>query len=118
MVRVPNQMLTNQAVVNQAHNFTKVLTVKVGIAYSESIPRAKEVLTGILESDPRIQEDVRRVVVESLGDSEVTMMCIARVRAEDFNSVRFDLNERIRETFRIEGIEIPFNQLDVHVKKD
>lgn len=118
IVRIPNQMLTNQAVVNQAQNFTKVLVVRVGIAYSESIPRAKAVLMGLLESDPRILEDIRRVVVDGLDNSQVTMMCIARVRAEDYNSVRFDLNERIRETFRIEGIEIPFNQMDVHLKKD
>ena len=72
-------------------------------------------LQSLLEAEPRIQESLRRVVVDELGESQVTMMCIARVKAVDYNNVRFDLNERIRVTFREKGIEIPYNQLDVHI---
>lgn len=114
-ILIPNSTLTGQSVVNQAQNGTKVLILRVGISYEEDIAKAKAVLQSLLEAEPRIQESLRRVVVDELGESQVTMMCIARVKAVDYNNVRFDLNERIRGTFREEGIEIPYNQLDVHI---
>ncbi len=114
-ILIPNSTLTGQSVVNQAQNGTKVLILRVGISYEEDIAKAKAVLQSLLEAEPRIQESLRRVVVDELGESQVTMMCIARVKAVDYNNVRFDLNERIRGTFREKGIEIPYNQLDVHI---
>ncbi|MBP3217464.1 MAG: mechanosensitive ion channel [Lachnospiraceae bacterium] len=114
-ILIPNSTLTGQSVVNQAQNGTKVLILRVGISYEEDIAKAKAVLQSLLEGEPRIQESLRRVVVDELGESQVTMMCIARVKAVDYNNVRFDLNERIRGTFREKGIEIPYNQLDVHI---
>ncbi|MBQ9644278.1 MAG: mechanosensitive ion channel [Lachnospiraceae bacterium] len=114
-ILIPNSTLTGQSVVNQAQNGTKVLILRVGISYEEDIAKAKAVLQSLLEAEPRIQESLRRVVVDELGESQVTMMCIARVKAVDYNNVRFDLNERIRVTFREKGIEIPYNQLDVHI---
>ena len=114
-ILIPNSTLTGQSVVNQAQNGTKVLILRVGISYEEEIGKAKAVLERLLSEEPRIQESLRRVVVDALGESQVTLMCIARVYASDYNNVRFALNERIRETFREEGIEIPYNQLDVHL---
>ena len=114
-ILIPNSTLTGQSVVNQAQNGTKVLILRVGISYEEDIAKAKAVLQSLLEGEPRIQESLRRVVVDELGESQVTMMCIARVKAVDYNNVRFDLNERIRGTFREKGIEIPYNQLDIHI---
>ena len=33
-------------------------------------------------------------------------------------TAKFDILEAVKEAFDKEGIEIPFNQLDVHVKND
>ena len=114
-VMIPNSNLTGQSVVNHAQGGNKVLLVRVGISYDEDIARAKLVLQELLEREPRIDGTLRRVVVDALGESQVTLMCIARVKAADYNNVRFDLNERIRMTFADKGIQIPYNQLDVHL---
>ena len=114
-VLIPNSQLTNQSVDNHSANFSKILTVKVGISYDEDIERVKRILHSILEEDRRIDPSVRRVVVDELGDSGVVMMCIASVGVSDYNNVRFDLNEKIRTTFAREGIAIPYRQMDVHL---
>lgn len=38
------------------------------------------------------------------------------VKKEDYWNVRWELLEKIKETFDQEGIVIPFNQLDVTLK--
>ena len=55
------------------------------------------------------------VFVDSLGDSSVIMGFRVWVPTDSYWPARWRLNERIKEEFDANGIEIPFNQLDVHV---
>ena len=40
------------------------------------------------------------------------------VNSADYWTVNFDVLEAVKERFDAEGIEIPFNQMDVHIKND
>ena len=53
-------------------------------------------------------------MVGSFGDSSVNLLCRPWVRTEDYWTVRWDLNKRIKQTFDREGVVIPFPQRDVH----
>ena len=39
------------------------------------------------------------------------------VNSGDYFNVKFDLLEKIKEQFDSKNIEIPYNQLDVHIKE-
>ncbi len=41
----------------------------------------------------------------------------AWVKTEDYWAVKWEMNERIKARFDSEGIEIPYNQLDVNIKE-
>ena len=56
--------------------------------------------------------------MEELGDSSVFLGILVTVPVLEYNSVRRELNEKILLEFRKEGITIPYNQLDVHIKSD
>lgn len=49
------------------------------------------------------------------GDSALNFTLRVWTNPDDFWSVKFDLLEGILESFRKNRIEIPYNQLDIHV---
>ena len=44
------------------------------------------------------------------------MVVRAWVAAPDYWGVFFDMNEKVYKTFALEGLNIPFPQMDVHIK--
>ena len=87
------------------------------IGYSSDIPKAKKLLEQVINSEKGILKDKDiLVVVKSLDESCVTLETRAWVNTADYWNVRFNLLERYKNIFDENGIEIPFNQLDVHMK--
>lgn len=56
--------------------------------------------------------------VDSLADSSVILGLRAWVKTEEYWSTRWRLLEEIKLIFDEEGIEIPFNQLTVHMAEN
>ena len=46
----------------------------------------------------------------------IGLRCLVRI--QDYLDVRWDMQEKIRLAFLKEGVEIPFNQLDVHLIRE
>lgn len=116
---IPNSTLTNKSVVNSTlTEGRKRLSITVGISYREDEVKAQKILNTLMDEEPRIQEMSRRTFVEELGESSVVvgLRCIVDIR--DYLDIRWDMTERIRKRFREEKVEIPFNQLDVHLIQD
>lgn len=51
------------------------------------------------------------------GPSALGIIMRVWVKTEDYWDVRFDLLEGVKDAFDAAHIEIPFNQLDVHIQK-
>ena len=56
------------------------------------------------------------VFVDSLGESAVIMGLRVWVATDKYWAAKWRLNQRIKEEFDREGIEIPYNQLEIHLK--
>ena len=117
VVKIPNALLTDNTITNVTSMDRRKLEIKVGVSYRTDLKNAKALLTELLEQDSRIEEKERQVFVDSLGESAVVIGFRAWVRTEDYWTAKWDLNQKIKERFDLEGIEIPFNQLDVHIRK-
>ena len=63
-----------------------------------------------------IQDEEIKVFVDSLADSSVVIGLRAWVPTDQYWATRWKLLEQIKLTFDEEGIEIPYNQLTVHMK--
>ena len=55
------------------------------------------------------------VFVSNLDASQVTMGLRVWAKTEDYWTTKFDLTERIKVALDENNIEIPFNQLQVHM---
>ncbi|MBL1376146.1 small-conductance mechanosensitive channel MscS [Zobellella iuensis] len=116
MIVVPNAKILNDNIINYSREKTRRIDLVIGVAYSADLKKTKEVLTRIVNADPRIlKEPECRVAVNNLGASSVDFIVRPWVQAEDFWTVRFDLLEKIKNELDANGIGIPFPQMDVHL---
>ena len=114
---VPNGTLSNSTIINVTAKETRKLEIKVGISYESNIQKAKEILEKILLEDPDTQVDRSEMVVfvDQLADSSVIMGLRVWVPTDSYWSVKWRLNQKIKEEFDAQGIVIPYNQMDIYV---
>lgn len=118
-VVVPNSILTGNSITNVTARPERQLDLKIGIAYDSDLRKAKELVEEMLGRDESIIKDEPvKVFVDSLADSSVVIGLRAWVKTEEYWATRWRLLEEIKLTFDAEGIEIPFNQLTVHMKTE
>ena len=114
MVVIPNGILTNNSLVNLTNETKRKVELKISIAYDSNIKKVKELVYGILSGDGRILKDEPKdVFIDSFDDSGMTLGIRAWVKTEDYWSVTWDLREKVKTAFDENGVEIPYNRLEV-----
>ncbi len=115
---IPNGTLVNNSLTNVTAQDKRRLDIKVDIAYDADLKKAKEVLEKLLNDEEGILPDCDKLVfVDMLGPSSVVIGVRGWVKSEDYWSVRWKMLENIKLTLDENGIEIPYNQLTVHLDK-
>lgn len=115
-ILVPNAKIHGDVIKNITWNPTRRLDLVVGIGYSSSMKKARDLLQQVLNEDSRVLPDPAPVIaVSELGDSSVNFNVRPWVKKEDYWDLRFALLERIKHVFDENGIEIPFPQRTVHM---
>ncbi len=117
-ITIPNGTLSNSTVTNVTAMERRRLDLTVGIGYNSDIKKAKGILERLYREHPAIEKESEiTVYVDSLGDSAVILGVRGWVAASEYWKTRWYILEQIKLTFDREGIEIPFNQMDVHLKE-
>ena len=89
----------------------------VSIGYEDDISHAKAVLEEIANAEPtRLSEEEIQVFVDDLAESAVSLGLRFWVSTDDYWTARWRALEEIKLRFDEEGISIPYNQIDVHMK--
>lgn len=124
---IPNGGLSTGVVNNFSTEKYHRVEWKVSIAYGSDIDKARNVIVGILNEDSRVVKESLEhervavqppfVALDELGSSEVVLVVRAWVSTPDYWDVKFAIGERIYKCLPKEGLEFPFPQLDVNIKK-
>ncbi len=118
-VVLPNGTLANTSLINVNMAPMRQLILSFGISYSSDIDRAREVLFSVMESEEKILKDLqKKVYVESLDSSAVTLGIRCFVKNEDYFELKWSITEHVKKAFDENKISIPFDQLDVHMIED
>ncbi len=114
MVVIPNGILTNNSLLNLTNEMKRKVEIKIAIAYHSDMKQVKDVVYDILKRDNRILEnEPKDVFLDSFDDSGMTLGIRAWVKTEDYWKTTWDLREKVKEAFDANGIEIPYNRLEV-----
>ena len=118
-VVVPNSILTSNSLTNVTARPERKLDLKVGISYDADMKQAKHIIEEILHRDLSVIQDEEIVVfVSDLADSAVMIGLRAWVKTEEYWAARWRILEQTKTEFDQAGIEIPYNQLTVHLSGD
>ena len=116
IIIIPNGGLSTGIMKNYSKEETRRVDWQFGIAYGDNYDKAKEVIGRLLDEDSRVlKTPAYFIALTSLGDSSVNIVVRAWVNAADYWGVFFDMNEKVYKTFARENLNIPFQQIDVHV---
>jgi len=115
---IPNGILTGNSLTNVTAKAERQLDLKVGISYQSDLKKAKDTLEKLIQENPNIiKEEEWKVFVDSLGDSAVIIGMRAWVKTDEYWPTRWKILEEIKLNFDAEGIEIPYNQMTVHLEQ-
>lgn len=114
---IPNGALANNSLTNVTAKEYRQLDLRVDISYDADLKKTKQLLQGILENDPSIVSDKEiNVFVDNLGNSSVVIGLRAWVKTEEYWESRWRILENVKLTLDKNHIEIPYNQLQVHLE--
>ena len=118
LIVIPNGTLIDSSIVNVTATGKRRLELSVGIGYKSDLKKAKEVLIRLGENDPaRDPENPVNVFVSELAESSVNLGLHVWVSSSEYWNAKWRLTENIKLAFDEEGIEIPFNQVEISVTK-
>lgn len=116
LIVIPNGTMANSSIINATKEDDRRLDIEVGISYSENIQKVKKILMDIVDREDKILRDKGiSIMVKELASSSVTMGVRVWVETDNYWALRWDMMEKIKLAFDDNNIEIPYNQLDVHV---
>ncbi len=117
-IMIPNGALSNSSITNVTAMKNRRLDLRFGVAYDSDIAKVKKILEDIILTDEAVlQEEDKMVFVSDLLDSSIDMGLRCWVKKEDYWTARWRIIENVKLAFDKEGVEIPFPQMDVNLKK-
>ena len=120
---VPNSKIN--ALMLKDTSFKKLRSVKMdfNVAYGTDVDKASEIIKNeIINSEltvPAKNDEYSEVFFEAFADSSLVLTTIVYFKQSTSGlAVKNDVNKRVNDAFNKEGIEIPFNYVNVVMKKD
>ena len=117
-ISIPNGALANDVITNVTANDTRRIDIQVGVSYDSDIRKAKKLIKDAIDENGLILKNKEILTyVSDLASSAVILGGRAWCKTDDYWTVRWGLIEEIKVKFDKNGIEIPYNQLEVHINE-
>ena len=122
LIIVPNSQIANASIINYSKNPYRRLDLIYSASYDNPIDKVISVLNQVIENEPRIiKNNPDLPVTISLNKqnaSSLDYVFRAWVKKEDYVDTMLDCNINVKKFFDKNGIEIPYNKLDLYVKNN
>lgn len=116
-IYIPNGTLSSSQIINYSEKDMRRVDNTFSISYTNDFEKAKKIILDICEAHELVvSEPAPFVRVSAHGSSSIDIVTRVWVKSSDYWTVHFDLLESVKEAFDKNGIEIPYEQVDVHVK--
>lgn len=116
---IPNGLLCSDEVVNYTKEPTRRVDLTVSVSYDSDIELAKK---SVIKAAKKIAFVLSKpepfVRVSEYSDSAVNLAVRVWCKTENYWDVHFSMIEQMRECFKEDGIEIPYQRIDVNLVKD
>ncbi len=117
---IPNSSFTSGKIINWSHNREKTrFDISVGVKYGSDITKVEDIMIKSAAAHTLVSQKPKPfVMLDNFGESSLQFkLMFWTLESFYVEEIQSRIRIKIYEDFSREGIEIPFNQMDVHVKK-
>lgn len=118
-ITISNKLVWGNPIVNYSSMDKRRVDMTISIAYGSDIPRVKELIRQKLATYPEVLPNPAPTIeVAELGDSEMNLVVRPWTKPADVWTIKWRFQGEWYDYLTKAGIDIPYNQLDVHVIND
>ena len=116
VIVIPNSVVNNSAVVNYSTQDIRRIDMSMGVAYGTDVDTVKNAMYEVVATNDLVLKDKGiMVVLERYDASSISFKARFWVKNSDYWTVYWAVQEGFVRSFNKYGIEIPFDQVDVHI---
>jgi len=117
-VTLPNGTLTNNAIVNMGPEGFRRADIPFSVSYDSDIETVKKLLIETAKAHPSCLDKPAPPFARMIKQGSNSLEFELRVwcEQEKYWEMYCDLNEQIKKVFDENGIEIPYQQMDIHMR--
>lgn len=116
-VVIPNGNISNTSLVNVTEHDMRRVDIPFSVAYDSDMEKVKRVtIETIKDVDGYLPDEQILFYIGEFADSGINMYVKFYATIEKFFDAKWDAMWKLKKAFDENDIEIPFNQMDVHMK--
>ena len=116
-VVIPNGNISNTSLVNVTEHDMRRVDIPFSVAYDSDMEKVKRVtIETIKDVDGYLPDEQILFYIDEFADSGINMYVKFDATIEKFFDAKWDAMWKLKKAFDENDIEIPFNQMDVHMK--
>lgn len=116
-VVIPNGNISNTSLVNVTEHDIRRVDIPFSVAYDSDMEKVKRVtIETIKDVDGYLPDEQILFYIDEFADSGINMYVKFYATIEKFFDAKWDAMWKLKKAFDENDIEIPFNQMDVHMK--
>lgn len=118
VIIVPNSAISSATIENVSGKPTRRVDVNVGVCYKADIEKAREAILRGYKVEGTLEDPAPSAYLVELGPSALLFSARAWCNTADYWGVRERMTENVKKELDAAGIEIPYQQIVIHEKKD
>ncbi len=117
-ITIPNSNITGANITNYSCEENRRVDIAFTVAYGTDISKAKNVILEVINNTEKALKNPEPFIrISNHLDSSIEITTRTWCENSDYWTVYFDITEGVNRAFAENDIEIPFPQMDVHVKQ-
>ena len=115
---IPNNHITANDLINYSSQSTRRIDLVYSVSYNQDINKAKDVLIKTASDNKFVLKTPAPYVgVKEHGSHSINLVCQVWCNGKDYWNTFYSMQETVKINFDANGIEIHYEQLDVHIKE-
>lgn len=109
LIRIPNESLIKNSLVNVTRFPIRRMDLDIGVAYKEDIEKVMTILKKVADENPYCLDEPEPVIIfKGFGDSALEFLFAPWFAKQDYIALRNSILKEVKNKFDEEKIEIPF----------
>ncbi len=119
IIMIPNGQVASAKITNYTAEEQRRVDLKFNTSYDAPVELVKETIQSVIRSHPKaMREPAPFVRVSAYKDSSIEYAVRVWCATDDYWEIYSDLLEQVKAAFDKNGIEMTYNHLNVHMKRE